>query len=114
VTGLDLHALSAMVGRELPVFSLVVPFWVVAALAGLFMGCSAREMVRTYAGTLKRVRVSLLTIAAMLALGYVSRYSGTDATLGLALARTGAFYPFCGTLLGPALHNRTRCIEELM
>jgi lactate permease len=57
-------------------------------------------MARTYVGTLKRVRFSLLTIAAMLGLGYVSRYSGTDATLGLALARTGSFYPFFGTLLG--------------
>jgi lactate permease len=73
---------------------------VAAIIAGVFMGCSAREMIGTYAGTLKRVRFSLLTIAAMLALGYVSRYSGTDATLGLALARTGAFYPFFGTLLG--------------
>src|SRR5438309_11348850 len=36
----------------------------------------------------------------MLALGYVTRYSGSDATLGLALARTGKLYPFFGTLLG--------------
>ena len=34
VTGLDLHALSAMAGRQLPFFSLVVPFWVVWAYAG--------------------------------------------------------------------------------
>ena len=47
-----------------------------------------------------RLRFSLWTIAAMLSLGYVTRYSGTDATLGLALARTGSFYPFFGTLLG--------------
>jgi lactate permease len=73
---------------------------VAALIAGLLMGCSAREMIRTYAATLRRVRVSLLTIAAMLALGYLSRYSGTDATMGLALARTGAFYPLFGTLLG--------------
>jgi lactate permease len=73
---------------------------VAALIAGVWMGCSAREMVGVYARTLKRVRFSLLTIAAMLALGYVSRYSGTDATLGLALAGTGAFYPFFGTLLG--------------
>ena len=36
----------------------------------------------------------------MLALGYVTRYSGTDAILGLAFAHTGMFYPFFGTLLG--------------
>ncbi|MSU44148.1 MAG: L-lactate permease, partial [Pedosphaera sp.] len=50
--------------------------------------------------TLVRVRFSLITIAGMLALGYVTKYSGTDATLGLALAHTGTFYPFFGTLLG--------------
>jgi lactate permease len=41
-----------------------------------------------------------VTVAAMLSLGYVTRYSGLDATLGLAFARTGIFYPFFGTMLG--------------
>jgi len=36
----------------------------------------------------------------MLALGFVTRYGGTDATLGLAFTRTGRLYPFFGTLLG--------------
>jgi lactate permease len=34
VSGLDLHALSGMVGRQLPLFSVLVPFWLVAAFAG--------------------------------------------------------------------------------
>jgi lactate permease len=46
------------------------------------------------------VRHSLLTIAAMLALGYTSRYAGLDAILGLAFARTGVLYPFFGAMLG--------------
>lgn len=71
-----------------------------AILAGFIMGFSIREMFRTYIDTLHRVRFSLVTIAAMLALGYVTKYSGTDATLGLALAKTGPLYPFFGTLLG--------------
>lgn len=71
-----------------------------AILAGFIMGCSTRELIRTYLETLARVRYSLVTIAAMLALGYVTKYSGTDATLGLALAKTGGLYPFFGTLLG--------------
>ncbi len=71
-----------------------------AILAGLFMNFSAREMLKVYWATLMRVRYSLITIAAMLALGYVTKYSGTDATLGLALAKTGVLYPFFGTLLG--------------
>jgi lactate permease len=46
------------------------------------------------------LRASLLTIAAMLAIGTLTRYSGLDATLGLAFATTGILYPFFGTLLG--------------
>ena len=34
VTGLPLHDLSAMVGRQLPFFSVIVPFWLIAAFAG--------------------------------------------------------------------------------
>lgn len=71
-----------------------------AIFAGLFMGFGFRDIGRTYIDTLIKVRFSLITIAAMLALGYVTKYSGTDATLGLALAGTGALYPFFGTLLG--------------
>jgi lactate permease len=36
----------------------------------------------------------------MLALAYVTRYSGMDATLGLAFTRTGWLYPFFAALLG--------------
>lgn len=50
--------------------------------------------------TSKLVRHSLLTISAMLALGFTTRYSGLDATLGLAFVQTGALYAFFGTLLG--------------
>jgi lactate permease len=46
------------------------------------------------------VRYSLITIVAMLALGFLTRYSGLDATMGLAFAATGIFYPMFGTLLG--------------
>jgi lactate permease len=71
-----------------------------ALLAGLYMGFTPLQLAVHYARTLKVVRFSLVTIAAMLALGFVTKYSGTDATLGLALAQTGAWYPFFGTLLG--------------
>jgi lactate permease len=36
----------------------------------------------------------------MLAIGFTTRYSGLDATLGLAFAKTGFLYPFFGTMLG--------------
>jgi len=71
-----------------------------ALIAGKLIGASFRTMAAVYWETLLRVRYSLLTIAAMLALGYTTRYSGLDATLGLAFAQTGFLYPFFGTLLG--------------
>ncbi len=73
---------------------------IAAIFAGGLMGFSIGKMFKVYVQTLVRVRYSLITIAAMLALGHVTRYSGTDATLGLALAKTGKLYPFFGTLLG--------------
>ncbi len=71
-----------------------------AVLSAFIMGFRIREMVAAWWKTLKRVRFSLLTVAAMLAIGYTTRYSGLDATMGLTFAKTGALYPFFGTLLG--------------
>jgi len=69
-------------------------------IAGFAIGYSLSEMLKIYWETIWRVRFSLITIAAMLGLGYVTKYSGADATLGLALAKTGVLYPFFGTMLG--------------
>ncbi|WP_029354152.1 L-lactate permease [Bosea sp. 117] len=71
-----------------------------ALVAGLAMGFSPVALVKIYGRTLWKVRYSLATIAIMLALGFLTRYSGLDATLGLAFAMTGPFYPLFGTLLG--------------
>jgi lactate permease len=62
-----------------------VPFARVLAIAGM---------------TLRRMRNPLFTIALMLSLGYVTRYGGTDATLGLAFTKTGWLYPFFAAYLG--------------
>ncbi len=69
-------------------------------VAGSWLRLSPAMMARTYLGTLKRVRYSLLTIAAMLALGFTTRYSGSDSTMGLAFASTGLLFPFFSPLLG--------------
>jgi lactate permease len=74
--------------------------FVAAIISGLAMRISLGKMVKTYFETLYLVRYSLVTIAAMLALGFTTRYSGVDATLGLAFAHSGAIYPFFGTMLG--------------
>ncbi|HKS11775.1 MAG TPA: L-lactate permease, partial [Pseudomonas sp.] len=71
-----------------------------AVLGGLLMGYSVMGLIRQYLRTIWVVRYSLITIVAMLALGFLTRYSGLDATMGLAFAATGIFYPMFGTLLG--------------
>ncbi|QRK86372.1 L-lactate permease [Pseudomonas granadensis] len=71
-----------------------------AIVGGLLMGYSIPQLIKQYLRTLWVVRFSLITIAAMLALGFLTRYSGLDATMGLAFAATGIFYPMFGTLLG--------------
>jgi lactate permease len=69
-------------------------------ISGLVMGYSVREMLVRYWRTLAVVRFSLVTIAAMMAVGFTSRYGGLDATMGLAFAQTGFMYPIFGTMLG--------------
>jgi len=69
-------------------------------VGGLLLGANLLQIARTWGRSLVIVAPSLLTISAMLALGYLTRYAGVDATLGLAFAATGALYPFFGTLLG--------------
>jgi lactate permease len=71
-----------------------------AILSGIVAGLSFGRMIKLYGATLVKVRFSLLTISAMMAIGFLTRFSGLDATMGLAFARTGALYPFFGTMLG--------------
>lgn len=71
-----------------------------AVISGFIMGISPKKMAAEYLKTIYLIRYSLLTIAAMLALGFTTRYSGLDSTLGLAFAHTGFLYPFFGTMLG--------------
>ncbi len=73
---------------------------VAALLAGLLMGLTPWVLAKEFVKTIASIRFTVVTIAAMMALGYISRYCGLDATLGLAFARSGALYPFFGTLIG--------------
>jgi lactate permease len=73
---------------------------IAAIISGFIMGFSPVRLVVEYAKTIRICAYSLLTIAAMLAIGTLTRLSGIDATLGLAFAHAGWLYPFFGTLLG--------------
>ena len=73
---------------------------IAAIISGFIMGFSPGRLVKAYGETIRIVSYSLITISAMLAIGTLTRFSGLDATLGLAFAGTGVLYPFFGTLLG--------------
>ena len=68
--------------------------------AALYLRLRPAEIGRIFLGTLRRVKTSLLTIAAMLAIAYTSRFAGLDASMGLAFASTGALFAFFSPLLG--------------
>jgi lactate permease len=44
--------------------------------------------------------MSLVAIMAMLDVGYITRYCGMDATIGMAMSHTGVLFPFFGTMVG--------------
>jgi lactate permease len=110
------HGLDKLVSRVAPVVPTPTPepavflfnwlsasgtaILITAIISGLLLRYSFKELIRDYLQTIVVVWRSLLTIAAMLALGYVTRYSGEDAILGLAFAHTGAAYPFFAAMLG--------------
>jgi len=71
-----------------------------AIVSGLLLGQGPVQLMRIFWKTLVRMRLAVIAISFMLGLGYVTRYSGLDAVLGLAFTRTGWLYPFFGTFLG--------------
>lgn len=74
--------------------------FVAAVLSALWMRVGPVRFVRVFGATLVRMRWPLFTIAAMLAIAFTTRYSGTDVTLGLAFTKTGVLYPFFAAMLG--------------
>jgi lactate permease len=71
-----------------------------AVASGLLLGLGPMQLLKIFGKTLVRMRLAMVAISFMLGLGYVTRYSGLDAVLGLAFTRTGWLYPFFGTFLG--------------
>ena len=73
---------------------------VAGILSGFLLGLHPVRLLRLFATTLARVSLSLVTIAAMMAIGFTTRYGGLDATMGLAFAHTGKLFPFFSPILG--------------
>jgi len=84
-----------------PVSSTGTAIFLAAIISGLFLGVRPVAMAATLARTARRMVPAFAAILCMLALGFVTKYSGMDAVLGLAFTRTGPLlYPLFGTMLG--------------
>src|SRR3984893_6612695 len=71
-----------------------------ALVAGTILGLKPKRLAQIFGHTLYRLRFAIVAMSCMLGLGYVTRYSGMDAVLGLAFTRTGWLFPFFGTYIG--------------
>jgi len=71
-----------------------------AIISIVFLRMNADQLAKVFRTTLWQMRIPIPTIAFMIGLSYVTRYSGMDATLGVAFAQTGYLYPFFAALLG--------------
>jgi lactate permease len=74
--------------------------FIAGLIAGPLVGLSFRKTLQVFVRSTWRLRLSILAIMAMLGLGYLTRYCGMDATMGMAMAHTGVLFPFFGTLIG--------------
>jgi len=71
-----------------------------AIVAGLLLGLGFRRIFGIFGNTVVQLRFAIVAMTCMLGIGYVTRYSGMDAVLGLAFTRTGWLFPFFGTYIG--------------
>jgi lactate permease len=74
--------------------------FIAGLIAGPILGLSFGQTIAVFFATCRKMQKSMLAIMAMLVLGYVTRYSGMDAVLGLAMTHTGRYFPFFGTMIG--------------
>jgi lactate permease len=69
-------------------------------VTALVLRVSPGRALRAYGQTYYELRWAIVTVMAVLGLAYVMNQSGQTATLGAALAQTGAFFAFLSPILG--------------
>jgi lactate permease len=74
--------------------------FVAALISGVVLGMTARQWKQAFSQTLRRMGIPVLVIGQVLGLGFLTRYAGTDAVLGLMFTSAGAMYPFFAAYLG--------------
>jgi lactate permease len=83
-----------------PVTATGTSIFLAAIASAVWLRISPLRFVRIFVRTCMQMRIPLFTIACMLAIAFTTRYSGMDATLGLAFTKTGWIYPLFAAMLG--------------
>lgn len=73
---------------------------ITAIISSFVLRIKAGDFFKLFGGTLYELRWPIYLIGCVLAFAYIANYSGASSTLALALAGTGAAYPFFAPLLG--------------
>ena len=74
--------------------------FVAALISGLVLRLTRRQWRESIGLTARRMKIPVIVIGQVLGLGFLTRYSGTDAVLGLAFTGAGVLYPFFAAYLG--------------
>ncbi|PDZ12936.1 L-lactate permease [Bacillus pseudomycoides] len=86
---------------KLDVFSSTTTAIVLAIIVSLLVYRAKGQLVKELTiETLKELKAPIYTICSVIALAYVTNYSGMSSTLGLALSSTGKAFPILSPILG--------------
>ncbi len=73
---------------------------VLTAIVVILAGSSPMIVLQALADTWKQLRFAILTVVFIVGLAFLFNYSGMSYTLGLAISKVGAIFPFFSVFLG--------------
>jgi lactate permease len=105
----QVQRMAPLVAQPSPYPALFTFNWMSAAGSACMFACfmsllvlrvRPRQALEVFTATCKQLFLSMVTIAAVLALAFLMNYAGATVTLGLAFAATGVLFPFFSAMLG--------------
>ncbi len=104
-----IERMAPLVSQPSPFPAIYTLNWLSASGSACMFACfctlavlrvKAKQALEILSSTCRQLFLSMVTIAAVLALAFLMNYSGATVTLGLAFAATGSLFPFFSALLG--------------
>ncbi len=105
----QVERIAPLVAQPSPYPALFAANWLSASGSACMFACLVaflvlrirpKQIIEIFTATCKQLFLSMVTIAAVLALAFLMNYAGATVTLGLAFAATGMLFPFFSSILG--------------